>query len=329
MVRLGTPDGLFDALAGPRRVLLTGPVETDGDSIGACLALQRILRARGLVVDVQGEPSYRYAWMPGAAEMLADAAITPTYDAVVVMDGDRHRLPRRTGAAFAAAKIKGIVDHHASTTPDGYDALWLDAEATSTCEMVYGAALGWNLPIDRELAELLYVGAIFDTGAFRYSNTTPATHRMAAALLETGLDHAQICIQILMERRVSGIRVAGRVFTEARFARHGDIAIGDISLALANEVGLVSGDIEGVVDSLLYTCGVEVAILLIERADGKTKVSFRSRGLVNVAKVAKAIAVSGGGHAKAAGALLDEGPAAAEVLCVAAIGAAIDLARAR
>lgn len=296
-------DALLDALSNVSRVLLTGPVEPDGDSIGACLALQRVLATRGIRAEVAGEPSYRYAWMPGADAMLADDRVGAGWDAVVVLDGDRHRLTPRVADAFAAAPVRGIVDHHASTRPDGYTHAWIDKNATSTCEMVWDVARAWSVPLDRALAELLYVGAIFDTGGFRYSNTTPATHHLAAALLGTGIDHASIATRILMERRPAGVRLMGRVFSAAEF--DGEVAVGVISTALADELGIVAGDMEGVVDGLVYVCGVEVGVLLVQRGPERVKVSLRSRGRVDVAAVAQSLTAAGGGHAKAAGASLE------------------------
>lgn len=298
-------DRLRDALASCDRVLLTGPTEPDGDSLGACLALQRVLRRRGVEVDVTGAPAFRYTWLPGAPDIVADGSLRPDYDAVVVLDGDRHRLTPGAERAFAAASVKGIVDHHASTTEDGYTHCWVEPTATSTCEMLYDALVGSGEALDPELATLLYVGAIFDTGGFRYSNTTPATHRMAAHLLEIGIDHTAITTRVLMERREAGMRLAGRVFCDAERALDGRLVIGAASARLLASLGADTGDLEGLVDALVYVEGTEVAVLLTERGPDKVKASLRSRGRVNVARVARELSTAGGGHAKAAGALID------------------------
>lgn len=301
-------DALLEALlhADPSRpVLLTGPIGPDGDSIGACLALQRVLRARGRRALVAGRPSYRYRWMPGAEAMVPDERLDDDYAAVVVLDGDRHRLTRPAARAFQNAPIRGLVDHHESTRPDGYTHPWIEPTAASTCSMIHDALARWAVPLDRDLAALLYAGLIFDTGGFRYTNTTPQTHRMAAELLATGIPHADICTRVLAERREAGLRLAGDVFTHTRFALDGQLAIGVASLALQEELGLVDGDLEGIVDALVHVVGVEVAVLLVERRGGAVKLSLRSRGRVNVAEVAAALVPSGGGHAKAAGAVLD------------------------
>ncbi|MBW2253813.1 MAG: bifunctional oligoribonuclease/PAP phosphatase NrnA [Deltaproteobacteria bacterium] len=299
------PQRLFESLQGCSRVLLTGPLEPDGDSVGACLALQRLLHHCGVDVDVGGIPTYRYLWMPGAADMIPDQDLRPDYDAVVVLDGDRHRLTREASAAFARAGVKGIVDHHASTRSDGYTHAWIDPEATSVCEMLYELVVAKHMDIDHDLAALLYVGAIFDTGGFRYSNTTPATHRMAARLLEVGIDHAGICARILLEHREPALRVAGEVYSNAELHLDGTLSIGSLCKATAKRLRLVPGDLEGLVDSLVYTSGVEVAVLLVERAPRLVKASLRSRGRVNVASVAQMLSPSGGGHTKAAGAVIE------------------------
>jgi len=299
------PQRLFDALQECERVLLTGPLEPDGDSVGACLALQLLLHRCGVEVDVCGVPAYRYLWMPGATDMVPDREIHPDYDAVVVLDGDRHRLTSEAAAAFAHARVKGIIDHHASTRSDGYTHPWIDREATSVCEMLYDLAVGRHLKIDHDLGVLLYVGAIFDTGGFRYSNTTPATHRMAARLLEVGIDHAAICARILLEHREPALRVAGLVFSNAELHLDGTLSIGTLCTATADHLHLVPGDLEGLVDSLVYTSGVEVAVLLVERGPRLVKASLRSRGRVDVASVAKTLSPSGGGHTKAAGAVIE------------------------
>lgn len=291
---------LLDTLGACRRVLLTGPVQPDGDSLGACLALQRILRAHNIVCDVTGDASYRYRSLPGIDGLLADDALDG-YDAVVVLDGDRHRLPVGAQAAFEAARTKGIIDHHGSTRRDGYTHFWLDPTSGSTCEMLFALFQERGEPMDTEVAHCLYAGLIFDTGGFRYSNTRPSTHEMAAALLELGIDHASICLDILMDRRLQGLRAAGRVFADARDLAAGRLMVGAASLDLQQELGLVDGDLEGLVESLLHVQGVEVGILGIEIAPGQVKLSFRSRGQVDVAALAHRLHPSGGGHKKAAG----------------------------
>jgi phosphoesterase RecJ-like protein len=292
---------------GCERVLLTGPEGPDGDSIGACLALARCLERLGVPrVEVAGVPSYRYQWMAGAAEMVPDERVGGIYDLAIVMDGDAQRLTPPVEAAWARARRRAIVDHHGTTTPEGYDVALIDHTSASTCEMVLRLMDAWDMPLDPTQAELLYVGILFDTGGFRHSNTSVSTLRVAARLLEQGINHSSITTRVLLERRPNAMRLQGRILERARFFGDGAVIVGSLPLSLAEELELVSGDLEGIVDSLIYVRGVEVAVLMVERSPDLTKLSLRSRGKVDVARLARSLHATGGGHAKAAGVVLTE-----------------------
>jgi bifunctional oligoribonuclease and PAP phosphatase NrnA len=306
MIDVAAAQSVFDALTGARRVLLTGPAGPDGDSVGACLTLQSLLRRHGVAVDVAGDMDQRYRWLPGAAAAIPDARVEPVYDAVVVMDGDKKRLHPSVRAAFDAASVRGIVDHHATARPDGYEVAWLDHRVASTCEMLYRAMSHWGEALDPDLALLLYVGSIFDTGGFRYANTESVTHEMAAELLAHGIDHATANARILMERSVAGQRALGRLYTGARYFLGGRLVVITADRELIEDLALVPDDLEGIVDSIVFTHGVEVAALLIHRADRRIKYSLRSRGAVDVSLLAQELSPTGGGHPNAAGATIDK-----------------------
>jgi phosphoesterase RecJ-like protein len=294
-------DALLARVRGSKRVVLTGPEGPDGDSIGACLALRRVLAivAPGVQVDVVGAVSARYRFLHDFPLMLPNSAAAGA-EGVVVLDGDCKRLPAEVTAAFAAARWTGLIDHHHSTDIAGYTVSLLDAKSESTCGMVAGLAAAWGVPLGPELAELLYMGVVFDTGAFRYSNTKPSTHRLAADLVETGIDHSSIVLRTLVERRPAALRVMGMVFGGARFAPDGRSLVGAVSLDTLRMAGAKESDLDGVVDVLQHIEGVEVAALVTERK-GIAKISLRSRGALNVATIAQSLNPSGGGHAKAAG----------------------------
>ena len=287
------------------RVLLTGPVDPDGDSIGACLALQAGLEAvTGATVVVAGEPGTRYAWLPRAPRMVADDALGGAWDLVIVLDGDRFRLEAGAEAAFHRAGTRAIVDHHRSTKTDGYDLALVRPKAASTCELVHAVLATWSVPMDRDLAAMLYTGLVFDTGGFRHSNTTPQTHRLAASLLEHGINHADIALKVLAERDRAGLQLLGDVIERVRFCGGGRVSLASIPQATMDRLGANVQDIEGIVDTLLHTRGVEVSCLLIEKPDGRVKLSLRSRAIVDVADVAAGLHPGGGGHARAAGVML-------------------------
>lgn len=287
------------------RVLLTGPIDPDGDSIGAAVALGMLLRQLGVPeVVVAGRPGFRYGWLPGAAEMVPDADVTGPFGLAVVLDGDRRRLEKPIERLFDATPVQAIVDHHKSTRPDDYHLALLDHQAESTCTMVHRMMLQWGLSLTPELAALLYTGLIFDTGGFRHSNTRPETLQLGAELIRTGIDHASIFTRVLVERRPQGVALLGRVLAAAEVASEGRVYIGSVPLVLVQELGAESGDNEGIVDALLYTRGVDLACLFVEKEPGRIKLSLRSRSELDVAELARSLNPHGGGHPRAAGAVV-------------------------
>lgn len=289
-----------------KTVLLTGPEGPDGDSIGAALALQRCLAALApeVRVDVAGAPGARYAELPGAREMVRDADVRPDYDGVVVLDGDATRLVPPVEAAFRAARWTGLIDHHRSTDPAPYTVALLDPTAESTCGMVAAMGEQWGVARDASLATLLYAGIIFDTGGFRYSNTHASTHRLAAELLETGFDHAQVMLRVLVERRPQAIRLLGRLLATLEWLDGGRVALATCRRADLAAADATEADLEGVVDLLQHTEGVDLGVVAVEKTGDRVKLSLRSRGRVDVAALARSMSPGGGGHAKAAGVVL-------------------------
>jgi phosphoesterase RecJ-like protein len=260
-------DKLRSAFEQAERVLLTGPVDPDGDSLGACLALARAINHLSTAkVDVAGNLPYRYRFLPDAAGLVPDADLQQAYDLVVVMD----------------------------------------SAAASTCHMVMALLDDWQVPLDRDIATMLYTGIIFDTGGFRHSNTGPKTHRLAARLLEYGIDHSTISLHVLVLRRTSGLRLLGHVLQGVRFLADGGVAYASVSQAEMNTVNADQGDLEGIIDALLHTEGVELACLLVEQSPTHVKLSLRSRRLVDVAALAQSLSASGGGHVRASGALVEK-----------------------
>lgn len=291
---------LREALKAADTVLLTGPMDPDGDSIGACLALARATALfSDATVHVAGEANYRYSWMPDAESLRNDGQLSGAYDLVVVMDGDRGRLTPRVTELFESAGTTVLVDHHQSSSEEGYDIVLLNPKSPSTCEMVFEVFSDWGIEMNREMATHLYTGIIFDTGGFKHENTQPETHRLAAQLLDHGVKPAPVHAKVLHERTAAGLRLLGEVLGGARFFGDGQVVVGLMTQEAMQRLGIQSGDAEGVVDALLNTAGVEVAVLAKE-ASGAVKLSFRSKSRVNVAAIARDFA-NGGGHVRAAG----------------------------
>jgi len=253
-------------------------------------------------LHVAGKANYRYDWLPGAEELITDAQLLDAYDVVVIMDGDRTRLTTGVEKRFASAATTALVDHHQSSSTEGYDVVLLDSGSPSTCEMVYRVLRDWNVALDTDMAVHLYTGIIFDTGGFKHENTQADTHLLAAQLLSLGVKPALIHAKVLHERTSAGLRLLGEVLTNAQFCASGAGVVGVIPLSLSGRLGIAPGDTEGIVDALLNTAGVEVACLVREANSTTVKLSLRSRSYVNVADLARSLTTMGGGHVRAAGA---------------------------
>jgi phosphoesterase RecJ-like protein len=291
------------------RVLITGPKDVDGDSLGACLALARLFeRLAGVEVVVAAEVGWRYRDLPGASACLPDAAIRGPFGLAVVLDGDRRRLSRGIEPVFEAARHQAVIDHHRSTTGVGYDVALVDDRSASTAELVCGLMRAWGVEPDADLAQWLLTGIAYDTGGFRHTNTSPGTLRLAADLVEAGAPYSPVVVRTACERRKAGLLLLGHALHGARFHAGDRLVVGAVRRAKLAEVGAETGDLDFIVDQLLYVQDVEVAILAVERGSverPEVKLSLRSRGGVNVCDVAAALHPGGGGHERAAGVVLE------------------------
>jgi phosphoesterase RecJ-like protein len=301
--------GLTRAFSEARTLLLIGPLDLDGDAVGAIAAVARAVSLRWpechvrLVADEALPARYRFLEDPAQPFLqAADVPVEPT-DLAVVLDGD----PARLGAAtphFLAARKRAMIDHHKTAERDEVDEALLDPAAASTTELVLQLCDHWGVPLDRPLAAAIYAGLVFDTHVFRYRLTRPPTLRAAARLMETGIDHAFLVERVLLDQPMSKMRLRGRMLDRMHVELEGRLVWAALDEAECN--GVETG---GLVDDLVFIEGTEVGMLLVDRAGGRVKLSLRSRGGVDCAQVAQAIAASGGGHARAAGATV-EGSAA-------------------
>ncbi len=299
---------LLELTRASERVLITGPKDVDGDSIGACLALSQTLqRLSSAELVVAAEVGWRYRDLPGVDACLPDAAVQGPFDLAVVLDGDRRRLSDAIAPVFAQARRSAVIDHHRSTTGAGYDLALVDADCASTAELVYEVLEAWGVDIDPALARHLLTGIAYDTGGFRHNNTSPQTLRLAAQLVEAGAGYSSIVVRTACERRKAGLLLLGHALHGASFHADDRLVVGAVHRSILEAVGAESGDLDFIVDQLLYVQGVDVAILAVERgsdADPQVKLSLRSRGGTNVCSLAATLHPGGGGHERAAGVVL-------------------------
>jgi phosphoesterase RecJ-like protein len=298
-------DRAVDVLRSGQRFLLTTHEGPDGDGLGSLLALNQILGQIGkdsvMFLGAKEFPlPVEYRFLP-MEEVFHEPPADVVDRVLVFLDcGNIDRMPvdflQRDGARVVN------IDHHHDNTLFGSVNL-VDTEASCTAEIVYELAKRLGSDITPEIASALYVGLVTDTGRFSYENTKPAAHRMAAELIEAGVDvddtHRRLYERVPIEKA----RLVARALEKIERFDHNRVAVTYISLADYEETGGTEVLTEGIIDHVRALEGTKVAAVIRDKTDGgrsARKVSLRSSdGEVDVSVIARLH--GGGGHRRAAG----------------------------
>jgi phosphoesterase RecJ-like protein len=291
-----------------QRIALTTHVNADGDGVGSEIALWHLLRAFGaqpVIANGTGIPE-RFAFLvpEGADESGRAGKEIARADVIVVLDiSDLARLGDLAGAVRDRHVPVVCIDHHVSpgTLPEG--PRLVAPEATATAELVYDLAATLDWPLSAEAARALYVGLLTDTGGFRFSNTTARALRVAAALLEHGVDPESIYEAVYASAPEGRVRLLGDVLQTLVVEPAVGIAWVTVPPGALDRHGATADDLDGIVEHARSIAGIRLALLFRQIANGRIKVSFRSMGNVDAAALAQTF--GGGGHHKAAGASLE------------------------
>lgn len=295
------------------RVLLTTHENPDGDGIGACLALAHYLRFLGkeprIVVSPAVPANLRWLDADGWIEVFdpagAHAELAAWPEAWLLVDASEpHRLGVMRPAFEATKAPRACLDHHLKEAPRGFEFEFTDPKATASGELVYDlAAPRMGLPLPAPMAEAVYASLISDTGNFRFSNSTGKVHRLAAGLIEQGVQPARSYQRIYLQDTPSKVRLWGRALERMGLLGGGAFGLMVLSLEDLRVCGATHDDLDELVQEPTRLASVEVAGLLYELADGRVKLSLRSKEAVDVNAVCKLF--GGGGHRLASGAKLD------------------------
>ena len=290
------------AICQHQRIAVLSHVRPDGDALGSQIALGLSLQKLGKQVRVWNEEGMleKYSFVARAELVTKPPADAEDVDLAIALDT---AIQNRLGTALTAirsAKLWINIDHHPSNPRYG-DLVHIDDSAPATGQILFDLMTSQKLPLDRDIAENLYVAISTDTGSFQYPKTTARTFEIAAALVRIGLDVGVISRQLyenFPRRRVELLRELLRTM---RFDGNGRIASFKLSLQTANELGVIPEDNEGLIDHLRAIHGVIVAAFFEELPDGKIRVSMRSKDeRVDVCAICQRF--GGGGHTLAAGA---------------------------
>jgi len=285
-----------------QRFAILGHVRPDGDALGSQLALALSLQALGKEVRVWNEDGMleKYSFLP-RAELLTKPSYTPEdFDVAIALDT---AIQNRLGNALAAvrsAKIWINIDHHLSNPGYG-DVVYIDTSAPATAEIIFRLIKSQDLPFNRDIAENLYAAISTDTGSFQYPKTSAHTFEIAAELIRTGLDVGLVSQQLYENYPRRRLELLRELLRTMRFQLEGHVASFSLTLKVAADLGVLPEDNEGLIDHLRAVRGVIVAVFFEELADGKVRVSMRSKtDAVDVCAICQKF--ERGGHTLAAGA---------------------------
>ena len=294
-------------LRGADKLLLTTHENPDGDALGSLLAMHDILTQLGKDAVMYMSPDefplpWEYRWLP----LDEGLVMTPPDDVaertIVFLDcGNIDRMPVDFLQADGLRVLN--IDHHHDNTRFG-TVNFVCPIASSTAEMVWRLTKELEIEITQKIADALYVGLVTDTGRFMYENSTPAAHRMAAELIEVGVNPHWVYRQLYEELPFRRLQLLQRALASVERHDDGSLTIANLTKRDYEETGALETDSEGVVDHMRAVEGTRVAVLvrelLADDREGMRKVSLRATdGSVDVSRVARGF--GGGGHPQAAG----------------------------
>jgi phosphoesterase RecJ-like protein len=285
-----------------QRFAILSHVRPDGDAIGSQLALALSLQQLGKDVRVWNEDGMleKYSFLPRAELLTKPPATAENFDVAIALDT---AIQNRLGTALAAVRSARVwinIDHHLSNPGYG-DLVIIDPAAPATAEIIFRLIKTQGLPFNRDIAENLYAAISTDTGSFQYPQTTAQTFEIAAELIRAGLDVGKLSQQLYENYPRRRLELLRELLRTMRFEHQGQVASFSLSLQTAARLAVLPEDNEGLIDHLRAVRGVMVAVFFEELADGKVRVSMRSKSnAIDVCAICQKF--GGGGHTLAAGA---------------------------
>ncbi len=292
-------------------IVITTHWSPDGDAMGSSLALYNYLLKLGKKAKVVVPNAYPefLNWLPGNKNVIIHQnnetkveKLVKAADLIFTLDFNSLKRIEKLGETIVKASAPIIlVDHHQQ--PEKYAALYFhDVAACSTCELIYEliVGLGDKKLIDKKIAACLYTGLMTDTGSFRYPSVTAKTHLILSELLKTGIVPADIHSAVYDTYSYERLKLLGYLLSEKMEVINGlPAAYFAISEKELQKFNYKKGDAEGIVNYPFSIKGIKVCAMFME-SEGYIKISFRSKGKIDVNKFAREY-FNGGGHINAAG----------------------------
>lgn len=277
--------------------MITSHIRPDGDGLGSGLALYWMLKSLGkeATVILKDQVPHAYTVLPGSSEVIVAGDIPEKYDAAFVMECSDMERP---GLPSLQNQFVVNIDHHSTTRSFG-DINWIDSTAAAVGEMIYNLCKALGVEVTKEIAECIYTALLTDTGSFHFSNTSERTLKIASELVRRGVEPARISEALYYSHPFSKIRLLGLALSTIQRDESGRVAWITMSREMMMESGASDDDADGIVNHALSVGDVKAVAFFKELSPKIYRVSLRSKGKTNVAKVAESF--GGGGHKNAAG----------------------------
>lgn len=302
------------------RIAILPHISADGDALGSSFALGQALQKinKQVTIYLEEDIPYVYSFLPGkhlvevmpdsdrntqfnTSLLVQDETSSMKFDLVIALDtGDMGRLGRRD-SFFRSAEITVNIDHH-STNTEFAKYNYVNASSSAVGEIIYDIIKIMDININTDIAECLYVAIATDTGGFRFSNTTNYTHKVAAALVEKGVNVAEISRRVFETVSFEKVKLIGLAIDTIELFEDGKIAFITVTDEMMEKSGAKDEDCDGIVNIGRNIKGVETAVMLREWNNNQVKVNLRSNNYVDVSEIANLH--SGGGHKRAAGCIM-------------------------
>jgi phosphoesterase RecJ-like protein len=296
-------------LTGVKRVALSTHMNADGDGCGSEIALALLLAQKGIAATIVNPTP----WPALFGFLLEEAGIKDntsrgaaglrSVDGLLVLDiSDVKRLGSLADVVRDMKGPKAVIDHHVPSDDPPASTILTDTKACATGELIYDFACVLDLEITPEIARAIYIAMLTDTGGFRFSNTSPRCHAVAGELLNAGVNPEDMYVRIYASSPPGRVQLLAEVLATLQFDQKTGLAWLSMAHGLMEKYEVRQEDLDGIVEHARSIAGTKMALFFRDLGHGKVKISFRSTGKTDVNAFARQF--GGGGHAKAAGAML-------------------------
>ena len=293
-----TLDNILEEIQKAKSIVILTHENPDGDAIGSSLAMYGVLRKMGKEADVIiPEMPKAYRFLP-YVEIAKKESQVESYDLAISVDVATIPLLNGFASYFETAKVKIVIDHHATNTMFG-DYNYVNPDAPACAQVLLNIFDYFGVEVDKEIGTCILTGIITDTGGFAYQSTTPETFEFAAELLKKGVNVSNIYKRVMNTKSRANFELRKRAMDRMEFIEDGKIAYTYLTQKDMEETNADADDHEGIVEEGRAIDGVEVSIFIRESKKGNYRVSLRSNDYLNVSDVC--LVFGGGGHLHAAG----------------------------